>query len=105
MLKGVLASLVIVASATPVLMSAPSRESIDSVECRQLHGAMRNHIETVYLVQMAEFLSARTRDAEENPELKTGISAAFEEIVEALGHYDGAGTRRAIDVVLKLCPL
>ena len=85
--------------------SATRYDKINPSECNILYSSMRNHIETIYLVQMAEFFSTRTRSVESSPELSNGIADAFAEIVEALGHYDGARTRHAIDVILKLCPL
>lgn len=91
-------------AATSMVLSA-SPTALSREDCLKLHNSVRSHVETIYLVQMAEFRAARSNRAERDPILSGKVAIALEEFVEALSHYDNAKTRRGLDVVLKLCPL
>lgn len=97
-------ALVLPVAATSMVLSA-SPTALSREDCIKLHNSVRSHVETIYLMQMAEFRATRSNRVERDAILSRKVAIVLEEFVEALAHYDNTKTRRGLDVVLKLCPL
>lgn len=79
-------------------IGASHAKGLTEKQCSDVKYAMRNHIETIYLIEMVTFWSKR--DEERPPDI-----TLLQEYEKALAHYDSNASGRGIDVITGLCPM